>query len=350
LTLSHAGFFFFAFFHVATGFSASKYSLIAGFDATSNVQAGKLLGVPIVGTHAHAYVQAHIDLNDAKDVSLAPAKGGEPQLLLPIVLKYRKELGPNWANTNNGELAAFLNYAAAFPDACLCLVDTYDTLQSGVRNFILVSLALDDLGYTPKGIRLDSGDLSYLSLESARMFREAAGKFDRPFFRKLSIAASNDINEEVLTALNKQGHAINLFGIGTNLVTCQQQPALGGVYKLVEINGTPRMKVSQTIEKVLIPGRKKSYRLYGVQGWPLLDIMICEGEEPPKAGERILCRHPFDEKKRAAVIPKRVAQLHDLVFDGKNGIVGGMCSIKESREVSSLFFEHRSIDFLLAAC
>jgi len=314
------------------GFSATKYSLIAGFDATSNVQAGKLLGVPIVGTHAHAYVQAHIDLNDAKDVALAPATGGEEQLLLPIVLGYREKLGTDWLATNDGELAAFINYAAAFPSSCLCLVDTYDTLKSGVRNFILVCLALDDLGYVPKGIRLDSGDLSYFSLEAAKMFLEASVEFKRPFFTKMSIAASNDINEEVLTSLNKQGHAINVFGIGTNLVTCQGQPALGCVYKLVEINGTPRMKVSQMIEKVLIPGRKESFRIYGVQGWPLLDLMICEGEEPPKEGERILCRHPFDEKKRVAVIPKRITRLHELVFDGNAGIVGGMCSMQESKE------------------
>ena len=315
------------------GFSATKYSLIGGFDSTSNVLAGKILGVPIVGTHAHAFVQAHVGLEDAKDVSLNV--NGERVFLLPRVLEYRNEiLGGDWKSTNDGELAAFINYAGAFPESFLALVDTYDTLHSGVRNFILVALVLNDLGYTPKGIRLDSGDLSYLSLEASKMFRDMAAKFDRQFFKKQIISASNDINEEVLYALNKQGHAITLFGIGTNLVTCEGQPALGCVYKLVEINGKPRMKVSQAIEKVLIPGRKDAYRLYGENGWPLLDLMICKADEEPEAGKRILCRHPFDEKKRVAVIPKKVVKLHKLVFDGDRGIVVDLPTIEKSKEVS----------------
>ena len=296
------------------GFSASKYSAIGGFLGTSNVQAGKLIGLDISGTHGHSYVQAYGALEEVEHVTLVDKATGEEKQLLPLVQKYRQEYGDRYLTTNDGELAAYMAYASAFPDTFLCLIDTYDTLASGLLNFCLVSLVLDDLGYIPRGIRLDSGDLAYLSLECARLFSQ----FDRPFFASLDIVASNDINEEVLHALNKQGHAITVFGIGTNLVTCQAQPALGCVYKLVEIDGTPRMKLSQDIEKVLIPGKKEAFRLYGVNGWPLLDLLVRSDEAAPAIGQRVLCRHPFIERKRAAVTPSKIKPLHHVVYqDGK---------------------------------
>jgi nicotinate phosphoribosyltransferase len=207
------------------GFSASKYAILGGFVATSNVLAGKLLNVPISGTHAHAFVQSHSSLDQVTHLKILQKDGGEVALL-PIVLKYRDELGSEWRRTNDGELAAFIAYAVAFPESFLCLIDTYDTINSGLRNFILVSLALHECGYNAKGIRLDSGDLSYLSIECEKMFQEIATRFHCPFFCDLDIVASNDINEDVLHSLNKQGHAVTIFGIGTNLVTCQKQPAL----------------------------------------------------------------------------------------------------------------------------
>jgi nicotinate phosphoribosyltransferase len=130
--------------------------------------------------------------------------------------------------------------------------------------------------------------LAYLSLECAKKFHEIAK--ERPSFADLQIVASNDINEEVLQSLNKQGHGVTVFGIGTNLVTCQAQPALGCVYKLVEISGQPRIKLSEDIEKVLIPGEKHPFRLYGANGMPLSDV-------PRVAGECVLCRCPFIERK-----------------------------------------------------
>ena len=173
-----------------------------------------------------------------------------------MVLDYRAEMG--WeSSTNDGELAAFICYAIAFPNTFLALVDTYDTLGSGCKNFVCVALALDDLGFTPRGIRLDSGDLAYFSNGAREMFVQFGERKNRAFFAELQIVASNDINEPVLHALAKQKHSITTFGIGTNLVTCQAQPALGCVYKLVEINGKPRIKLSQDIAKVLIPGRKE---------------------------------------------------------------------------------------------
>jgi nicotinate phosphoribosyltransferase len=305
------------------GFSASKYSFVGGFDATSNVQAGKLLGLPISGTHAHSFVQAYSSLDEVTNLSVVNLQQEEQHdhqvvVLLPRVLQYRTMLGGVFSTTNDGELAAFIAYAAAFPDSFLCLIDTYDTLSSGLPNFILVSLVLDDLGHKPLGIRLDSGDLAYLSMECATMFANVMEQHQMPqrdYFHELNIVASNDINEAVLHSLNKEGHAITIFGIGTNLVTCQDQPALGCVYKLVQVGGKPRMKLSQDIDKVLIPGRKHPYRLYGQAGYPLLDVMVGEHEAPPQAGRRIMCRHPFVERKRAAVTATRVVPLHVKVFD-----------------------------------
>ena len=162
-------------------------------------------------------------------------------------------------------------------------MDTYDTLSSGVPNFICVALALRELGYVAKGIRLDSGDLAYLSKEARRLFRAADARYGSSL-HSCTVVASNDINEAVLLSLNDQGHEIDAFGVGTNLVTCQAQPALGMVYKLVEINGVPRIKLSQDVGKVTIPGAKEAYRLIGTEGVPLLDVLVRVGEARPVAG------------------------------------------------------------------
>merc|ERR1712194_225303 len=123
------------------------------------------------------------------------------------------------------------------------------------------------------------------------------------------VAASNDINEATLQSLNEQGHGIDIYGIGTNLVTCQAQPALGMVYKLVELNGKPRMKLSQEITKVSVPCRKNVYRLYSQTDEPLIDLMQTVDEPKPRAGDRIFCRNLFDETKRCYVTPTRVEEL-----------------------------------------
>lgn len=299
------------------GFSASKYSAIGGFVATSNVQAGKLCGLRLAGTHAHAFVQAYSSLDEVKGKTISNRKGNNEQVeILPKVLWYREklaEMDPRFKSTNDGELAAFIAYALAFPDSFLCLIDTYDTLASGILNFVLVGYVLDDLGYQPRGIRLDSGDLAYLSMEVARYFQGVSN--DRPIFAECDIVASNDINEEILHAINKQDHAITAYGIGTNLVTCQAQPALGCVYKLVEIAGVPRMKLSQEITKVLIPGKKKAYRLIGKDNRPILDLMVSESESAPEPGKQILCCHPFDGRKRVLVTPTGVERLDVTIFE-----------------------------------
>ncbi|CAM9274865.1 unnamed protein product [Sphacelaria rigidula] len=292
--------------------SASRYSYIGGFTATSNLLAGKLVGIAVRGTHAHSFVQSYTSFDQIKDRTL------DSRDFVAMVLDYRERLGFK-ASSSESELAAFTAYAQAFPDGFMALLDTYDTLQSGVPNFLCVALALDDLGHRATGCRLDSGDLSYLSQEVRRMVTEASKNFNRPFLATTNIVASNDINEESLHSLAEQGHAIDTFGVGTNLVTCQSQPALGCVYKLVSIEGMPRIKLSQTTSKVTIPGRKSVYRLVGSSGTPILDIMLSEGEDPPQPGVPILARHPFVATKRARVTPSKVIPLQKLVWNGRNG-------------------------------
>lgn len=295
------------------GVSASRYSYIGGFNGTSNVKAGLLYGLPIRGTQAHAFISSFTGLDDLKKRTLAGPDGQEYDFA-KLALEFRELLG--FGHTNEGELAAMIAYAQAFPEKFLALVDTYDTLKSGVPNYICVALALRKIGYAPVGIRLDSGDLAYLSKQARKMFAAASEKtgFD---ISKSVIVASNDINEQVLWSLREQGHEINSMGIGTNLVTCEAQPALGCVYKLVEINGQPRIKLSQDPGKMTIPGSKKAYRLFGADGYAIADILTLDNEPAPRAGGRILCRHPSDPTKRVYVTPSAVEPLHYLVFDGQ---------------------------------
>jgi nicotinate phosphoribosyltransferase len=296
------------------GVSASHYSYMGGCNGTSNVLGGQIFYLPVKGTHAHAFVQAFHDLDDLKEQRTLVGNDNKEYDFVQVVADVREELG--YMNTNPGELAAFIAYARAFPDGFLALVDTYDTLQSGVPNFLCVAVGLSRLGYTPVGVRLDSGDLAYLSRESRQMFMETGEKAGLDF-SGLKIAASNDINEEVLLALEQQGHEIDVFGIGTNLVTCQAQPALGCVYKLVEIEGHPRIKLSQQVVKVTIPGKKDVYRLYNDRDFALADVMVMVGENEPEKEEQILCVHPFDETKRVYVIPARVEKLNKRMWNGK---------------------------------
>jgi nicotinate phosphoribosyltransferase len=291
--------------------SASRYTYLGGFDSTSNVLAGKLLGIPVKGTHAHSFVSSFSRLDELKSRTIT-GRDGAVHDFVSDVLSIRTEL--EFANSNEGELAAFISYAQAFPDAFLALVDTYDTLKSGVPNFICVAVSLMRLGFRPLGFRIDSGDLAYLS-RKARQILANVGKRTGIDLSTFSIVASNDINEATLHSLNTQGHSIDIFGIGTHLVTCYEQPALGGVYKLVMIKGHPRIKISDDVHKVTIPGRKEAFRVIGQEGYPLLDLLVESGSREPRVGERILCRHPYDETKRVHITPTEVISLHRCFWD-----------------------------------
>ncbi|RHN54010.1 putative nicotinate phosphoribosyltransferase [Medicago truncatula] len=308
------------------GVSASKYCYIGGFDGTSNVAAGRLFGIPLRGTHSHAFVSSYMSLGDISDKSLLKKDGSSTCKDFVVLvqnwlnkIKWSNSLCGIFSETNQSELTAFISYALAFPNNFLALVDTYDVMRSGIPNFCAVALALSDLGYKAVGIRLDSGDLAYLSCESRKFFRCIEEEFGLPGFGKMSITASNDLNEETLDALNKQGHEVDAYGIGTYLVTCYAQAALGVVFKLVEIDNHPRIKLSEDVSKVSIPCKKRIYRLYGKETYPLVDIMTRENEPPPKVGQRILCRHPFQESKRAYVVPQHVEELLKCYCDGSSG-------------------------------
>ncbi|KAI5069348.1 hypothetical protein GOP47_0015649 [Adiantum capillus-veneris] len=309
------------------GISASKYCYIGGFDGTSNVDAGRRFGIPVRGTHSHAFVSSFMGVEEITERSLPNSNGNEKcDDFIGLTQRWLSKLQATdsfrglFSYTNRSELAAFVSYAISFPTQFQALVDTFDVMRSGVPNFCAVALALNELGYKALGIRLDSGDLAYLSKQCRKIFSVIEKEFTVPGFGNLTITASNDINEETLEALNKQGHEIDAFGIGTHLVTCSSQPALGCVYKLVEINKQPRMKLSQDIVKVTIPCKKEAYRLYGVEGYALVDLMKGVDEPVPKVDERTLCRHPFSESRRAYVAPTKVEKLYKCFWAGKSGI------------------------------
>jgi len=185
--------------------SAARAAYIGGAAGTSNVLAGARLGIPVKGTHAHS-----------------------------------------WVMSFDSELEAFRKYVEVQPNNALLLVDTYNTIE-GVRHAIEVGRELRKRGHEMIGVRLDSGDLAYLSIEARRMLDEAG-------FANASIAASNELDENVITSLKDQGARINVWGVGTRLITAYDQPALGGVYKLGAINGEHRIKLSEQIAKITTPG------------------------------------------------------------------------------------------------
>ncbi|CAM9111362.1 unnamed protein product [Lampetra planeri] len=250
--------------------SASRYAYLGGFDATSNVLAAQVHGVPLAGTQAHSYITAFGGLHDLTDRELAVPDGGPTVDLVALSLEWRRRvcslLGRAERDARDAELAAFVSYAQAYPRRLLLLVDTYSVRSSGVVNFCGVALALAALGLRAVGVRLDSGDLARQSLDVRAAFRRCAQSFELPWFSELKIVASNDVNEQKILAYNKQGHAIDCFGVGTALVTCEKQPSLGCIYKLVELEGVPRCKLTEDEEKATLPGRKAPYRLYGDDG------------------------------------------------------------------------------------
>ena len=242
------------------GLSASKYAFLGGFDGTSNVLAGKLFNIPLAGTHAHSYVSSFTCLEEASSARLTPCcatSSSSPEL---VAIFGRQLAAEDWCQTcrqvrqskcplnyictffqarsslsssiglpkseaNDGEFAAFIHFAAAFPTSFLALIDTYDVIKSGILNFCAVALALVAFGYQPVGVRIDSGDLAYLSNRVQALLQRVAELFKVPLFANLEIAASNDINEETILSLSDQGHSISCYGIGTHLVSSSLLPA-----------------------------------------------------------------------------------------------------------------------------
>lgn len=236
--------------------AASRASYIGGCTSTSNVMAGKLFGIPVSGTHAHS-----------------------------------------WIMSFENELDAFEAYADAFPDHCVFLVDTYDTLN-GVKNAIKVGKALRSKGKEMVGIRIDSGDLAYFSNKAREMLDEAG-------FPNAKIVGSNDLDEHIITSLKGQEASINVWGVGTKLVTAFDQPALGAVYKLSAIrseDGTyiPKLKISQQSLKINVPGIHNVKRYFS-KGKAVADMIYLEGQEINPKG--IIIIDPMDNTRRKRIMP-----------------------------------------------
>ena len=242
---------------------ATRAAYVGGVRSTSHLAAGRRMGIPVVGTQAHSWVMAF-----------------------------------------PSELEAFRAYAATFPDHCVLLVDTYDTLRSGVPNSITVARELSETGYALRGIRLDSGDLAYLSREARRLLDEAG-------FPDVKILASNELDEHIIESVRKEEGRIDVYGIGTRLVTAAGRAggALNGVYKLVELDGLPRIKISSDRAKSTIPGCKKIWRVSRNGGNDRFEMDVLAGfAETPRPGDLV-----FDPSNplRHTRIP-RTAQIRDL--------------------------------------
>ncbi|MBE5762718.1 MAG: nicotinate phosphoribosyltransferase [Clostridiales bacterium] len=254
------------------GIYGARAAVIAGCASTSNVLAGKMFDVPISGTHAHA-----------------------------------------WVMSFNSEYDAFKAYADMYPDSCLLLVDTYDTLRSGVPNAIKVFKELRASGHEPIGIRLDSGDLSYLSQQARKMLDEAG-------FEKAIICASGDIDETVLMSLNAQDAKIDTYGIGTKLITSMDCPSLGGVYKMaaIEENGklVPKLKMSDTPGKITNPGFKKIVRIYDNNSKKALADLICLQEEKFDGLNELEIFDPNFTYKRKTITDFYTKELTTLIIKG----------------------------------
>jgi nicotinate phosphoribosyltransferase len=220
--------------------SAARAAAVGGVLSTSNVLAGKVYGLPVVGTQAHSWIMA-----------------------FPT------------------EIEAFRAYARVFPDSCVLLVDTYDTLASGIPNAIAVAGELRAGGHALRGVRLDSGDLAYLSRESRRMLDEAG-------FPDVKILASNELDEHVIESIRSGGGCVDIYGVGTRLATGAGPGggALGGIYKLVEIDARPKLKVSSDPSKSTIPGRKRLWRAIRPDGGFEMDVIALE-EESLRPGDEV---------------------------------------------------------------
>ena len=254
------------------GTLGARAAVIGGCDGTSNVLAGELFGIPVLGTHAHSWIMSFPD-----------------------------------------EYTAFRTYAQMYPDACILLADTYDTLKSGIPNAIRVFKEMKEQGiHSAKyGIRLDSGDLAYLSKKARKMLDEAG-------FPDAIISASSDLDEYLINSLKNQGAAITSWGVGTNLITSADNPAFGGVYKLAAIKKpgetefTAKIKISENPEKITNPGNKTVYRIYDNETGKIKADLICLVGETYDTSRDLKIFDPISTWKKS-VIPGGTYHMRELL-------------------------------------
>jgi nicotinate phosphoribosyltransferase len=260
------------------GLQASRAAVIGGIDATSNVLAGQRYQLPVTGTQAHSWIQSFDD-----------------------------------------ELTAFRAYARLYPDNTVLLVDTYDTLASGLPNAIRVGRELKEAGRTLKAIRLDSGDLAYLSKQARNMLDEAG-------LTETKIVASNQLDEYLIRSLNEQQAPVDGFGVGTELVTGKNTAALDGVYKLAVYNNKPTLKLSNTLEKISLPAKKETIRFFNGDGKFYADCVCLAGEAAP---ERMV--HPFERDQQCSLRGLPSEPLLKVVMD-KGKIISRKADVAAMRE------------------
>jgi len=246
------------------GIYGARAAVIGGAKGTSNVLVGKMFDAKVVGTHGHS-----------------------------------------WIMSFDSELEAFRQFAKVYPDSCLLLLDTYDTINSGLKNAITVFKELRAKGHKPVGIRLDSGDLAYLS-------KKAREILDENGFNDAIIFASNDIDEHLIEQLKLQGARIDVYGVGTKLITSSDMPSLGGVYKLSAIENKPVMKFSDSSEKMTNPGAKNLYRIYEKQnGMAFADLIALDGE---KIDKPLTLTHPVERWKSTVLDDYEIRPLLQPIF------------------------------------
>lgn len=256
------------------GVFGARAAIIGGCSSTSNVLSAQLFGFDAKGTHAHS-----------------------------------------WVMSFDSEYEALLTYAKIYPDNCLLLVDTYDTLKSGIPNAIKVFKWLIEQGHQPVGIRLDSGDLAYLSKQARKML-------DDNGLQQCKIFASSDIDEYVITALKEQGAKIDIYGVGTKMITSHNNPSLGGVYKISDIcvDGVhhPKMKISDNVIKMTNPGKKSVYRLFDKDTNKAIADVITLQHEVIDDTQPLTITHPV-ERYKTTVVDNFYAKpmLCDIFVDGK---------------------------------
>ena len=244
------------------GTYGARAAVIAGCAGTSNVLCGELFGIPVLGTHAHS-----------------------------------------WIMSFESELDAFKAYADLYPQACTLLVDTYDTLKSGIPNAIRTFDYMKEKGLPVDhiGIRLDSGDLAYLTKKARKMLDDAG-------YPQAKITCSNGLDEYLINSLFQQGACIDSFGVGTNLITAKDNPSFGGVYKLAAVqldDGTfePKIKLSENTEKITNPGNKKIYRIYEKDSHKIKADLICFEDETYTEDEPIELFDPAEPWKKTTMQP-----------------------------------------------
>ena len=255
------------------GTYGARAAVIGGCAGTANVLAGKMFDIPVVGTHAHSWVQKF-----------------------------------------DTELEAFQAYADVYPDNCLLLIDTYNVLKSGLPNAIKVFDNLRAKGYEPNGIRIDSGDLQYLSNEVKKELEKAG-------YHNLKITASNDLDEYIISDLKSSGTAVNSWGVGTKLITSAEAPSLGGVYKLAgsykDNELIPKIKVSEDPEKINNPGYKKVVRIFDKDNVAQADLIMLK-DEAIDTTKPLTIFHPTYTWKKSTFEDYTVKELHKPLFiDGE---------------------------------